>query len=63
MAEQNKSHPYEVEVSRSTRLHFEVDDERIEAIKACLDKGRLSITISDVDLTTGGRFENSYIYD
>jgi hypothetical protein len=63
MAEQNKPNPYEVEVSRTTRLNFELDDERIEAIKACLDKGRLSINITDVDLTSGGRFENGYQYD
>jgi hypothetical protein len=63
MAEQYKPHPYDVEVSRTTRLHFDVDDERIEAIRACLDKGRLSISITDVDLTRGGRFENGYQYD
>ena len=43
---------------------FDLDDEKIEAIKSCLEKGRLSIHFSNVDLSqTVGRLGDPYLYD
>jgi hypothetical protein len=63
MSEKGESRPIHVEVSRTTRLHFDIDDEKAEAIRSCLKNGRLSISINEVDLSRGGRFENGYQYD
>ncbi|HEY5788214.1 MAG TPA: hypothetical protein VIT65_25950 [Microlunatus sp.] len=53
-----------VEIKRSTELHFDLDDEKIEAIKSCLEKGRLSIRFSNVDLSQSvGRLGDPYLYD
>jgi hypothetical protein len=52
-----------IEVAKRTELRFELDDEKIEAIKRCLETGQLSITVTDVDLSQGGRLEAAYIYD
>jgi hypothetical protein len=53
----------QIEVKRTTEIHLELDDEKIQAIRACLEKGKLSISISDVDLSQGGRLEAPYLYD
>jgi hypothetical protein len=53
----------EIEVRRTTEILLELDDEKLEAIRACLEKGRLSIRISDVDLSQGGRLQAGYLYD
>lgn len=53
----------EIRIERSTEISLELDDEKIQAIRACLEKGRLSIRISDVDLSQGGRLQAPYIYD
>lgn len=53
----------EIRIERSTEISLELDDEKIQAIRACLEKGRLSIRISDVDLSRGGRLQAPYIYD
>jgi hypothetical protein len=63
MNEKREQKPVEVEVSRTTQLHFDIDDAKAEAIRGCLAKGRLSISITDIDLSRGGRFENGYQYD
>jgi hypothetical protein len=52
-----------IEITRSAEIHLELDDEKIEAIKACLAKGRLSIRMSNVDLAQVGRFDAPYLYD
>jgi hypothetical protein len=53
----------EIEVHRTTEISLELDDEKIAAIRACLEKGRLIIRVSDVDLSLGGRMQGSYLYD
>ncbi|HUB55883.1 MAG TPA: hypothetical protein VMB04_12050 [Mycobacterium sp.] len=63
MSEPDESRSYQIEVSKTTHLHFDVDEEKIAAIRACLAKGRLSISVTDVDLTEGGRLESAYLYD
>lgn len=53
-----------LEIKRNTELHFDLDDEKIEAIKACLENGRLSIQFSNVDLAQSvGRLGDPYLYD
>ena len=52
-----------IEVHRTTEISLELDDEKISAIRACLEKGRLTIRISDVDLSLGGRMQAGYLYD
>jgi hypothetical protein len=52
-----------IEIARSTEINLELDDEKIAAIRACLEKGRLTIRISDVDLTQSGRLQAPYVYD
>lgn len=53
-----------VQISRHTELEFDLDDEKIEAIKSCLEKGRLSIHFSNVDLSQSvGRLGDPYLYD
>ena len=53
----------EIEVHRTTEISLELDDEKIAAIRACLETGRLTIRVSDVDLSLGGRLRSPYIYD
>jgi hypothetical protein len=52
-----------IEISRSSEIHLELDDEKLEAIKACLAKGRLIIRMSNVDLSSVGRIDAPYLYD
>jgi hypothetical protein len=53
-----------VEITKSTEFNFDLDDEKIEAIKSCLAKGRLSIRFSNVDLSQSvGRLGDPYLYD
>lgn len=44
-------------------LHFELDSEKVASIKRCLEKGKLTISVNKVDLTTLGRSGNGYEYD
>lgn len=53
----------EIKIQHSTEVQLELDDEKIAAIRGCLEKGRLTIRISDVDLSQGGRLQAAYIYD
>jgi hypothetical protein len=53
----------EIEVHRTTEISLELDDEKIAAIRACLERGTLTIRISDVDLSVGGRLQAPYLYD
>jgi len=52
-----------IDVARSTEISLELDDEKIQAIRSCLEKGTLTIRIADVDLSRGGRLQAAYIYD
>jgi hypothetical protein len=44
------------------KLDMPLDDRKIAAIKRCLAKGKLTITVSKVDLATG-RLGDPYLYD
>lgn len=44
-------------------LQLQLDPEKIAAIRGCLEKGELRISISDADIRQGGRFQASYLYD
>ena len=55
--------PAHIEVSKHTEIHLDLDEHKLEAIKACLTKGRLSIKISNADLTNVGRLQAAYEYD
>lgn len=50
-------------VDHRVDLHFEVDSAKVAAIKRCLDKGKLTITVNRVDLSAIGRAGNGYEYD
>lgn len=52
-----------IEINRNAEIHLELDDDKIEAIKRCLDNGRLSISFTNVDLSQVGRMDGPYIYD
>jgi hypothetical protein len=47
----------------ATEIQLELDDEKVEAIKACLSKGKLVIKVSNVDFSQSGRFDDPYKYD
>jgi hypothetical protein len=52
-----------IDVECSTEISFELDDEKIAAIRACLDKGGpLTVRIKDVDLSRSGRAHAAYIW-
>jgi len=53
----------EVEVTHKTELTFHLDQKKIEAIRECLKKGPLKITVSQIDFVQGGRFRGAYEYD
>ncbi|MEA2716260.1 MAG: hypothetical protein QOI99_577 [Actinomycetota bacterium] len=57
------SGPMQIEVAKTTEIHLELDDRKLEAIKACLTKGRLSIKVSHADLSVAGRLQAAYEYD
>jgi anti-sigma28 factor (negative regulator of flagellin synthesis) len=44
------------------RLDFPIDAERVEAIKRCLAKGTLRVTVSKADLGRA-RLRDPYLYD
>lgn len=44
------------------KLSMPLDEKQIEAIKRCLAKGRVEITMTNVDLAKG-RLGESYLYD
>jgi hypothetical protein len=43
-------------------LEMPLDDKKVAAIKRCIAKGRLKITLSRVDLA-GGRLGDAWLYD
>jgi anti-sigma28 factor (negative regulator of flagellin synthesis) len=45
------------------KLSLELDEKKIEEIKRCLEKGRLTITVASIDKLVGGRAANGYLYD
>ena len=52
-----------IDVERTTEISFELDDEKIAAIKSCLDKGGpLTVRITDVDLSRSGRAHTAYLW-
>jgi hypothetical protein len=51
------------EIVPKVELAFQLSPEKIAAIRNCLTRGRLKITISRVDLVQGGRLHNGYEYD
>lgn len=53
----------QIQVSEATGLHLELDEEKRAALRACLDKGTLSIEVTELSLTSGGRLMAGYIYD
>lgn len=44
------------------KLDFALDPARVEAIKKCLAKGKLTLTVSKVNLTAG-RIRDPWLYD
>lgn len=52
-----------VTVEHTTELHLELDAEKIAAIKRCMEKGALKISVSKLNLATGGRAGGGYEYD
>jgi len=64
MAARKKSAAPSVQAShiQKLRLDFPLDDRKVEAIKKCLAKGKLSITATRVNLGTG-RLGSAYLYD
>jgi anti-sigma28 factor (negative regulator of flagellin synthesis) len=48
--------------SAKVRLNLPIDDERVEAIKRCLAKGSLRITLSKADIGRA-RLSDPYLYD
>jgi hypothetical protein len=53
----------EIAVTHSTDLRLTLDAEKIQAIRACLEKGELRITVVGANLAASGRFQAAYIYD
>jgi anti-sigma28 factor (negative regulator of flagellin synthesis) len=52
-----------IEIAHKTEMSFELDSEKIAAIKRCLEKGKLTITMTKVDVTTNVRADEPYLYD
>jgi hypothetical protein len=44
------------------KLDMPLDEQKLAAIQKCLKKGRLTITVDRVNLTTG-RFGDGWLYD
>jgi hypothetical protein len=55
------------QITPKIELDFVLDNERVAAIKQCLEKGKLTITLNKADLTTivegTVRSLDGYIYD
>ncbi|HEX3251110.1 MAG TPA: hypothetical protein VHS05_16875 [Pyrinomonadaceae bacterium] len=51
-----------VAATAKVRLNLPIDAERVEAIKRCLAKGTLTVTLSKADLTRA-RLRDPYAYD
>ena len=49
-------------VTGRVKLNFPIDAERVEAIKRCLAKGTLRVTVSKADLLRA-RLRDPYLYD
>ena len=47
---------------RSAQLTIKLDKENVEALKRCLEKGTLTITISSIDKKKGERTHIAYLY-
>ena len=65
MAEQSDRKAPKIQLEGTIpKLHLDmpVDAEKREAIQKCLEKGRLTITVSKVDLASG-RMGDPYLYD
>jgi hypothetical protein len=44
-------------------LSFELDEEKIKQIRSCLRKGRLKVTVLDIEAIQAGRAQSAYEYD
>jgi anti-sigma28 factor (negative regulator of flagellin synthesis) len=44
------------------RLDFPLDEKKVAAIQRCIAKGKLTVTVSRVDLA-GGRLGEAWLYD
>lgn len=51
------------EAKEVTELSFVLDEAQKKAIRRCLDRGELRVTMSKVDFSQGGRFVGAYEYD
>ena len=63
MATEKAAKPAQIEVKKTTEIHLELDDAKIEAIRRCIETGRLSIKVSEADLSVAGRLQAAYEYD
>jgi anti-sigma28 factor (negative regulator of flagellin synthesis) len=64
MAARKKSAGPAVQAShfQKLKLDFPLDTKKVEAIRKCLAKGRLTITTTKVNLATG-RLGSAWLYD
>jgi len=58
----SKKTPAKRPLSAKVKLDFPLDANKIAAIKRCLAKGSLKVTVTRVDLLRG-RLRDAYIYD
>jgi hypothetical protein len=63
MAEERKDEIHAKFGENEVELRFKIDKAKAEAIRSCLEKGELRISISEADIRKGGRFQASYLYD
>jgi hypothetical protein len=54
---------HEIDVTHSTEFHFTLDEEKIQAIRGCIERGALRITVVGANIAAGGRFQAAYLYD
>jgi anti-sigma28 factor (negative regulator of flagellin synthesis) len=54
--------PTRAAAAAKQKLQFTLDPAKVEAIKACLAKGTLTVTVSKADLTRG-RVRDPWLYD
>jgi hypothetical protein len=53
----------QIDVTHTTELNLSLDEAKIQAIRGCIERGALRITIVGANVTAGGRFQAAYIYD
>jgi hypothetical protein len=50
-------------ITPKLEFEFNLDQARIAEIQRCLAKGKLTITMSRIDIVEGGRLADGYNYD